>query len=270
MSDAFLNDIHPKDDPRTVEDLINAALTESEEAAWDAVCALQWRGTHEVLETACILCRSQCPQERCLGADILGQLGVEKRTLPQAAIKTLISLLDTETDIEVLEAALVAVSHHDAPQAIPTVSRYAYHPEARIRHAAVLALTGYEDRTAIERIIALTQDANAHVRDWATFGLGTQLETDTPEIRNSLADRLDDPDADTRGEAFIGLARRGDRRVVPALMRELTSRLVGSLAVEAAEMIRAPELHPGLVALRDWWDVDPALLDDAIITCQPV
>ena len=53
-------------------------------------------------------------------------------------------------------------------------------------------------------------------------------------------------------------------------MRELTSRLVGSLAVEAAEMIRAPELHPGLVALRDWWDVDPALLDDAIITCQPV
>lgn len=52
-------------------------------------------------------------------------------------------------------------------------------------------------------------------------------------------------------------------------MRELTSRLVGSLAVEAAEMIQAPELHSGLVGLRDGRDVDPALLDDAIIACQP-
>ena len=62
----------------------------------------------------------------------------------------------------------------------------------------------------------------------------------------------------------------GDRRVIPALLKELTTGLVGSLAVEAAEIIRAPELHPALVDLKKWWDVDPSLLDDAIAACRPV
>lgn len=36
---------HPKDDPRSAEELISAVLTEQDEGvAWDAVAALHWRG----------------------------------------------------------------------------------------------------------------------------------------------------------------------------------------------------------------------------------
>lgn len=71
----------PSNDPRSVDDLVNCALNESDdEAAWDAVCALHWKGNREVLRSAETLCSSPCVQERRLGADILGQLGVPDRT----------------------------------------------------------------------------------------------------------------------------------------------------------------------------------------------
>jgi HEAT repeat protein len=128
---------------------------------------------------------------------------------------------------------------------------------------------GQEDRVAVGTLIELTRDRKAHVRDWATFALGVQIEMDTPEIRQALVERLSDEDADTRAEAMVGLARRGDRRVLPALREELTSGSVGTLAVEAAALIRESHLHPLLVALQRWWDVDEELLREAINTCSP-
>ena len=68
---------------------------------------------------------------------------------------------------------------------------------------------------------------------------------------------------------LVGLARRGDRRMVPALRKELASDSVGRLAVEAPALIGDPALHPLLVALRDWWDVDEGLLGEAIDACSP-
>jgi HEAT repeat protein len=92
---------------------------------------------------------------------------------------------------------------------------------------------------------------------------------DTPTLREALFERLTDSDDDTRGEAMVGLANRRDRRVVPAIAKELASDCVGSLAVEAAGIIAAPELHPELIALREWWDVNDRLLVDAIQACSP-
>jgi hypothetical protein len=73
----------------------------------------------------------------------------------------------------------------------------------------------------------------------------------------------------TRCEAIVGLARRKDARAVPAIAAELASGEVGTLAVEAASLIGDLTLHPALVALRDWWDVDVELLDEAIQACSP-
>ena len=56
------------------------------------------------------------------------------------------------------------------------------------------------------------------MRDWSTFALGTLAPLDTPALRDALADRLGDPDPETRVEAVHGLAVRGDARAVePAL-----------------------------------------------------
>jgi HEAT repeat protein len=133
----------------------------------------------------------------------------------------------------------------------------------------VHALTGFENPEAHGVLIELTRDADAKVRDWATFALGTQCETDTPAIRDALVDRLADADDETRCEALVGLTRRGDPRVLPCLHKELACESIGTLAIEAAALIGEPQLLPQLVALRAWWDVDDRLLEEAIRACSP-
>lgn len=261
---------HPKDDPRSVEELISVVLSEhDEDVAWDAVTALHWRGTAEVFDAARRLCRSGCPVERKVGADVLGQLGVPDRTYPGESSRVLLDMLKTEQDAIVLHAVLVALSHIAHGDSTPAVLHFCDHVSSDVRHATVLALTANgDDPTAVDALVGMTRDSEAHVRDWAVFGLGTILDVDTRAVRDALAERLTDPDDDTRGEALVGLACRKDQRVVSALLTELSSGEVGTLAIEAAELIAAPELRPHLISLREWWDIDCELLDRAILACN--
>ncbi len=70
-------------------------------------------------------------------------------------------------------------------------------------------------------LIELSADSDFDVRNWATFGLGTLIDLDTPEIREALRQRLDEEDDELRGEAFVGLAKRGDTACIAPLLREL-------------------------------------------------
>ncbi len=101
-----------KNDPRSIDQLVNVILSEPEEdVAWNALCALQWMDSREVLQRAESLCVSQCSRERILGANMLGQLGLPDRTFPIEYCKHLREILDDETDAYVLQAALVGLSH---------------------------------------------------------------------------------------------------------------------------------------------------------------
>jgi hypothetical protein len=75
----------PKSDTRPIQVLIATALSKPDEELtyWNAVAALQWRGTLEVFNRADGLCQSPCSVERRLGADILGQLGCPDRSFPK-------------------------------------------------------------------------------------------------------------------------------------------------------------------------------------------
>jgi len=170
-----------------------------EDRYWDGVMALQWRGTREVLDRAVELCRSACVVERCLGADILGQCGIPNRTFPEPCLHTLLDMLEDESDPHVLNSVLIALSHHNRPEAIVPASRFRHHVDSDVRYAVVFALNGHEDPFAIRCLVELTRDTNAHVRDWATFGLVALVEDlDTPEIREALAGRLVDEDEGAR------------------------------------------------------------------------
>lgn len=79
------------------------------------------------------------------------------------------------------------------------------------------------------------RDVDEHVRDWATFGLGVQGNLDSEQIREGLADRLTDTHRDVRGEALCGLAKRRDKRALPALIAELNQAEPSDRAFEAAE-----------------------------------
>jgi HEAT repeat protein len=259
----------PKSDTRPIQVLIATALSKPDEELtyWNAVAALQWRGTLEVFNRADRLCQSPCSVERRLGADILGQLGCPDRSFPKECTQVLLKILEREENKKVLCAILVALSHHQAPEAVGPVSRFRHHADDEVRFGVVMALTGYEDQEAHVVLIELTSDAEAEVRDWATFALGTQSETDTPAIRDALAARLTDTDVDTRCEALVGLARRRDQRAVPSLHRELSGESVSPLAIEAATLIAIPQLIKELIALRARWDGDTSLLEQAIQAC---
>ena len=81
------------------------------------------------------------------------------------------------------------------------------------------------------------EDADADVRDWATFGLGVLGDQDTPEVREALFNRLNDQDVDVREEALVGLAKRRDTRILPDLISALEQSSIGGRVVEAAYTI---------------------------------
>lgn len=256
-------------DPRANDELITIALTESDEdEAWNAVSTLHRRGSRSVFETAKRLCGSRCPQERKLGADILGQLGVPTRTFPDESVTLLLSCLEQEKDIDVLNSIGVALGHIHDVRAIEPLSRLKNHPAADVRYGVVFGLMGHEEDQAINTLIELASDADTDVRDWATFGIGSQIDKDSTAIRDALHQRLFDAYEETRGEAFVGLAKRGDDRVVDPLIQELSSESVLRLAVEAAELIGDPRLLPALMKLKEWLEEDDDLLERAIHRCK--
>ncbi len=197
-----------RNDPRSAHEFVTMALTEPDEnVAWEAVVRLHFRGTREVFDTARQLCASECPQERGLGADILGQLGVPNRSFPTESVKVLLELLEVETDKDVLYAICIALGHFHDPIATPSLARLKAHGSVRVRYAVVVSLPHCEDQLAIKTLIEMSSDENELVRDWATFGLGSQIDVDSPEIRAALLARVSDTDEVTRGEAFQPPAR---------------------------------------------------------------
>lgn len=245
-----------------------------EQALWDIVWILRSRGSYEVLMAATQLCESKNPFSRELGVDILGQLGVPERSYPDECGIVLLKLLETEEDINVLIAIGFALGHLKDSRGVVPLAKFKNHSCAEVRYGVVFGLLGQEDELAINTLIELSRDENEDVRNWATFGLGEMIETDTQAIRDALFQRLvnekgqTDTEAEIRQEALLGLANRKDYRVIKPLREELSSGFVGRLAVEAAKKIENSSLYPVLIELQDWWDVDRKLLEEAIHSCS--
>ena len=103
------------------------------------------------------------------------------------------------------------------------------------RHGTVFGLLGHEDNAAIAALITLTGDPDEDVRDWAVFGLGSQIETDNESIREALWRAVDDTSSDVRGEALVGLAKRHAPGVIDAIIREWRAHEeIRGLSLEAA------------------------------------
>ena len=100
--------------------------------------------------------------------------------------------------------------------------------------------------------MVLTTDTDDDVRDWALFGLGNLGDADSTEIRDAICDRLNDSNSNVREETMVGLAKRKDKRVLPALIAalnqpELHGPGVTVLTIEAAEAMLDMEHER-----RDW------------------
>lgn len=241
-------------DSRSTEELLQATLQgdEDDEGAWAAIRVLQERGTREVLDAARRLLDSPVAKERGRGADILGQLGVPKRTFPEECGDLLLGLLRREREPSVLASAAVALGHLQESRAVPGLVRLASHPDEDVRLGVVHGLAGQHASEAVAALIQLTSDVDTDVRSWAAFSLGDLLEdVDTPQVRDALAARLEDEDPEVTGEAMVGLAKRKDPRVVEHVRRALTRRPVFVSAVEAAGLLEDTGFLPLLLEVRD-------------------
>ncbi len=87
-------------------------------------------------------------------------------------------------------------------------------------------------------------------------------------VRDALAARVNDPHDDTRAEAIVALAQRRDKRAFPAVLAELTSGCEGRLVLQAAKLLADDRLLAPLIDLRDWWELDRELLEEAIRWCH--
>jgi HEAT repeat protein len=268
------------EDPLTTAELFQIALLAPEEdddyrkERWNFISLLQCRGDREVLDRSLVLTKSSIPEQRSLGIDILGQLGSPKRTFQNECVTTLIGLLESEFDPLILRDICIALGHQQDPRAIEPLLKFCLHPDWEVRYGVVSGLSGHTDECAISGLIALSADVHPHIRDWATFGLGSLIEIDTPAIRAALYQRFitedseDDETIEIYGEALTGLAMRQDDRILPRLIQELMSDNIGVLAIEAAENMADERLYPALLHLQTWYQ--PASdLEDAIRACAP-
>ena len=236
---------------RSVAALIESALEgeEDDERAWEAIRALHHLGDASVFEAASALVGSQSAKERGRGVDILGQFGgpLASEAVRARCATVVLAALATEQSPEVLHAIGVALGHLRDARAVEALTPLRAHKEAKVRLGVVLGLTPH---AALDALIALSADPDDEVRNWATFGLGSQATSDTPALRDALVARLEDAHAEVRGEALVGLAERKDPRVLEALRRELQGPNVSGLAVGAAEALGDVSLLPLVLPLR--------------------
>jgi HEAT repeat protein len=208
-----------------------------DEEPWKAVYALGRIGTRKVLEKGATWCRSDNPLARARGASVLALLGETaehpSRHFPEEAYAVVADLVQRETQPEPLASALSALGYLNNPLAVPIIIEFASHVNTDVRYAVACAL-GYfsHDPRSVTSLLKLMEDTDEDIRDWATFGLGSQGNADSEEIRDAFIERLGDPFEDVRGEAMASLGKRKDQRVLPALLAALED--PSHLVIEAA------------------------------------
>ncbi|GAB1824553.1 HEAT repeat domain-containing protein [Herbidospora sp. RD11066] len=206
-----------------------------------------------------------------LGFDLLALHDDDGAHLVQALIEAADAVPLSTAPYELRWCAAHALSAlNDNPEALGSLLRFAddAHRDVRWQVARGMPYFDVYPEQVVRVLLTLMRDPDGGVRDWATFALAYSGGTDSPEIRDALLERLDDPEGDTAAEAAFGLAKRRDARVMPVLLRELADPDVGSLYVEAAGEIGDPRLLPLLRRLSgEGWSHED--LSVAMEACTP-
>ena len=237
-------------DTRTTAQIISAYIaSQNSDDATNSLLTVHYRGGQEEFQFGMKLLASADPRERAVGADVLAQLGWEDKTFLDESVDALLGAL-TDPQVSVVESAIFALGHRGSPRAIDALLPFANHPTADLRYAAVHGLMPHDTPRVVEAMIILSRDSDPDVRNWATFTLASQFESDSLPIRSALEERLTESDPEIRGEALLGLARRQHRSIASQILRELHGEFEGDWAVEAAGLLGDVQFIPALRELE--------------------
>ncbi|MBK8251661.1 MAG: HEAT repeat domain-containing protein [Polyangiaceae bacterium] len=233
----------------TSNELIQTYLREPDRQTGQAALAeLHRRGGREEFSIGQTLAQSNQWEDRVAAAYLLGQLGWDRPTFLKESVDVLLCLL-SDSQPPVVAAAATALGFRADERAIPSLVAHSTHPDAQVRLGVTQGLLPFRTIQVQHALIGLASDIKTEVRSWATFALANNEVADGEDVRLALLARADDVDPETRGEALIGLAMRGDERALPFVKRELNGPFHGDWAVEAAEHLGRPELYPSLQSL---------------------
>jgi HEAT repeat protein len=223
--------------------------TEIQNEAYWAVISAGHASTPQTMFDTCVeWVAHPDPFWRCAALDILAQLGPSRPMHDGSMPIIFMALRDKEESV--VTSALFAIGHlnTEAPAYSETTMRSLNNlvasPSAKIRRAAVSALSARNFPAAIPGLIKLTCDTQRGIRDWATFELESISELDTKELRDALIARLNDEDDNTRQEAMVGLAQRKDMRAAATIRRELEEDIVTPILTEAITELPDPDYIP--------------------------
>lgn len=258
---------------RSLDARIQAALAAyDEDTRWELIAGIMAECPDDVFEASTSLVGGEHERERTLGADLLGRLvGVDPEAGPDVE-RALLSALQNECAPHAIASMVAALGHVGDPGALTQIIPLHRHLDAGVRLAVAFAVATISPRPLSDEVklglIRLSRDEDPEVRDWATFGLGTLSNEESPDVTAALLARASDPYHEARAEALFGLAVRRDPRAVPHLIRALESAHVQGLELDAAAEAADPRLLPALWALQGTGLADEGRVRRAIDRCS--
>lgn len=234
----------------TDEKLFLRLLTnKSDKSYWDNIRIVRSRPTHTIFTKCIDLTMSPIPKKRMIGVDILAQLGSSVRPFHKQSVKHFFAMLAQERNIKVLTSLLYAIGHNNEnlnKTQVEKVSDFKKQTNVQLRQSVVYALLSVDHNKAIDTLIYLSNDNIASIRNWATFGIGTQIDTTNNKIIVALWNRVDDTHKETQLEAIVGLAKRQDDRIKKVITDILNQGEADSLIFDAVCVLADTTLIPVL------------------------
>jgi len=220
-------------DDKLLSRLIN---NKTDKSRWVYIQILRSRPSENLFNNCLVFTKSSDPKIRKIGIDILAQFGSSPRPFLNQTLKIYFDLLNIESDPKVLMSLLYSIGYNKDnlnKEQIDKICSLVDNKDNWVKEGLVFALQGIDNFNAIEILIKLSSDKLSHIRNWATFGLGTQIESDNKDIREALWKRVNDKHQETKLEAIVGLAKRKDNRVNEIIKREIIGGGYGTLLFDA-------------------------------------
>jgi HEAT repeat protein len=199
-----------------------------------------------VIDVGLQMLGSDDPVIRATGCDLLATCFDGRDPGRHDVAGALVALAAEESDTDVQWSLAHALGRIGDPLGVEALVGLAGHADSDVRFQVAVALPavafGRRDDRVVDALIGLSRDPHREVRNWATFGLGRQLDDDSTRIREALWVRTEDEDPEVWEEAACGLARRHDERAVPLIASVLDGGDVAVWVFEAAATLGDPSL----------------------------
>jgi hypothetical protein len=180
----------------------------------------------EIFTRALELLSSQDESERQLGADLLGQTSA---ATPSDRFEALLSHLEQESDDDVLCAVINSLQfcHDDTDDGLlaSRLQKYLLSERQDVVVNAIRAFPSSQVEQHLDVLLPLCRSSpSLDIGLYAANLVGCYSDVDGDEVRDALLARIAlDP---TCEEAYLGLSRRRDTRVVPLVLGRLKENFV--------------------------------------------